>query len=169
MDDMKQYYFSRKEVAEQVAMLDKYKIDTEEYKNQGLKIISSYCKPLILTKSGISYGLDLVKKYKDGIKLNRTEMFDLYILGTEANLITGGLRTYELLSDVWGKIYKKYKPEMEYLQSYIYERVFPDGFMQGNASFTDDLNKTVKSYTDKRPALKAIFFTIDIHIMKEPK
>ena len=96
-------------------------------------------------------------------------MFDLYILGTEANLVTGANGTYELLSEVWGKIYNRYKPEVEYLQSYIYEFIFPDGFMQGNVSFTEELNKTVKNYTEKRPALKAIFFTIDIHIMKDPK
>ena len=166
---MKKYYFRKEEITEQVALLDKYELSSEEYKNQGLKIIASYCKPLILSNSGISYGLDLVKKYQSGVKLDRKEMFDLYILGTEANLVTGANGTYELLSEVWGKIYKKYKPEVEYLQSYIYEFIFPDGFMQGNASFTEELNKTVKNYTDKRPALKAIFFTIDIHIMKDPK
>lgn len=169
MDDMKSYYFSKEEIKDQVSLLDKYELSSEEYKNQGLKIIASYCKPLVLTNSGISYGLDLLKKYQRGDKLARIEMFDLYILGTEANLITGGHGTYELLSEVWGNIYNKYKPEMEYLQSYIYENLFPDGFMQGNKNFTEDLNRTVKNYTDKRPALKAIFFTIDIHIMRDPK
>lgn len=166
---MKAYYFSKDEIADQVSLLDKYELSSEEYKNQGLKIIASYCKPLVLTNSGISYGLDLLKKYQKGDKLKRTEMFDLYILGTEANLITGGNGTYELLSEIWGTIHDKYKPEMEYLQSYIYGGLFPDGFMQGNKNFTEALNKTVKDYTDKRPVLKAIFFTIDIHIMEDPK
>lgn len=169
MDDMRTYYFRREELKEQVSLLDKYEINTEEYKNQGLKIIASYCKPLILTNGGIQYGLELLKKYKSGSQLNRKELFNIYILGTEANLITGGSGTYELLSEIWGKIYKKYKPEVEYLQSFIYERIFPDGYMQGNPNFAEDLNKVVKDYTEKRPALKAIFFTIDIHIMKEPK
>ncbi len=167
MDDMSKYYFTKDQIKEQVALLDKYKTNSEEYKNLGLKIIASYCKQLILTNSGISHGLELVKKHQAGEhQLNRTELIKLYILGTEANLITGGNGTYELLSEVWGKLYNKYKPEVEYLQAYIYDILFPEGYMQGNPNYTDSLNQVVKSYTDDRPALKAIFFTIDIHIMQ---
>jgi len=167
MEDMGKYYFSKDESIDQVGLLDKYIQNSEEYKNQGLKIIASYCKPLILTNKGIEYGLELVNKYRSGLKLNRKELFDLYLIGTESNLITGGKGTYELLANTWKELYEKYKPDVEYLQSYIYEVIFPEGYMQGNPNFTEDLNKTVKNYTEERPALKAIFFTIDIHIMRE--
>jgi len=167
MDDMSKYYFSKDELLSQIKLLDKYQQNSEEYKNQGLKIIASYCKPLILTKKGIDCGLDLLAKYKSGLKLSRTELFNLYIVGTEANLITGGKGTYELLSSIWKEIQEKYNPDADYLQSYIYERIFTDGYMKGNPSYTENLNKTVKNYTSERPALRAIFFTIDIHIMRD--
>lgn len=167
MDDMSKYYFSKDELVEQVKLLDKYLQNSEEYKNQGLKIIASFCKPLILTNNGIAHGLELVNKYRSGLKLNRTELFDLYIVGTEANLITGGKGTYELLSNTWKEIWEKYKPDAEYLQSYIYDVIFLNGYMMGNPDYTEDLNKTVKNYTEGRPQLKAIFFTLDIHIMRE--
>ncbi len=170
MDDMSKYYFTKQELTSQVELLDKYETNSEEYKNLGLKIISSYCKQLILTNAGISRGLELLKQYQAGdFELERTDMFELYILGTEANLITGGNGTYELLSEIWGKIYNRYKPEVEYLQSYIYEILFPEGYMQGNPYYTEDINKVVKKYTEDRPALRAIFFTIDIHIMREKR
>jgi len=169
MEDMSKYYFAKDQIKEQVSLLDKYKTNSEEYKNLGLKIIASYCKQLVLTNAGISHGLELLKKYQAGVKLNRGDLIKLYILGTEANLVTGGNGTYELLSEVWGKLYNKYKPEVEYLQAYIYEILFPEGYMQGNPNYTDSINQVVKNYTDDRPALKAIFFTIDIHIMKEKK
>lgn len=166
MEDMSKYYFSREELVNQVELLDKYLQNSEEYKNQGLKIIASYCKPLILTNKGIEYGLELVNKYRSGLKLNRKELFDLYIIGTEANLIASGKGTYELLAKTWKELYERYKPDVDYLQSYIYEVMFIEGYMQGNPSFTEILHKTVKNYTEERPALKAIFFTIDIHIMR---
>jgi len=169
MDNMSKYYFTKEDIKSQVELLDKYKTGSEEYKNLGLKIIASYCKQLILTNAGISHGLELLKKYQAGVELNRKDLIKLYILGTEANLVTGGHGTYELLSEIWGKLYSRYKPEVEYLQAYIYEVLFPEGYMQGNPYFTEVLNKTVKSYTDDRPALKAIFFTIDIHITRERK
>src|SRR3990172_5885466 len=97
MEDMSKYYFSKGELIDQIKLLDKYIQNSEEYKNQGLKIIASYCKQLILTNKGIEHGLELINKHRSGLKLNRTELFDLYLIGTEANLITGGKGTYELL------------------------------------------------------------------------
>lgn len=167
MENMSKHYFSKEELIDQVGLLDKYIQNSEEYKNQGLKIIASYCKPLILTNKGIEYGLELVNKYKSGLKPSRKELFDLYIIGTEANLIASGKGTYELLTKTWKELYERYKPDADYLQSYIYEVIFLEGYMQGNPSFTENLSQIVKRYTEERPALKAIFFTIDIHIMRE--
>lgn len=164
---MGKFYFSKEELVDQVKLLDKYIQNSEEYKNQGLKIIASFCKPLILTNKGIEYGLELVNKYRSGLKPSRKELFDLYIVGTEANLITGGKGTYELLAKTWKELYERYKPDADYLQSYIYQVLFLEEYMQGNPSFTENLNQIVKNYTKERPALKAIFFTIDIHIMRE--
>lgn len=164
---MGKFYFSKEELVDQVKLLDKYIQNSEEYKNQGLKIIASFCKPLILTNKGIEYGLELVNKYRSGLKPSRKELFDLYIIGTEANLITGGKGTYELLAKTWKELYERYKPDADYLQSYIYQVLFLEEHMQGNPSFTENLNQIVKNYTKERPALKAIFFTIDIHIMRE--
>lgn len=167
MENMSKHYFSKEELIDQVGLLDKYIQNSEEYKNQGLKIIASYCKPLILTNKGIEYGLELVNKYRSGLKPSRKELFDLYIIGTEANIITGGKGTYELLANTWKEIWEKYRPDAEYLQAYIYDVIFLEGYMQGNPSFTKDLYKTVRNYTEERPALKAIFFTIDTEIMRE--
>lgn len=166
---MSKYYFNGDEIIDQVALLDKYETNSEEYKNQGLKIIVSYCKPLILTNAGIQKGLELLKRYENKEKLDRKELLNLYMLGPEANLVTGGKGTYELMSTIWKELYSKYKPEDEYLQSWIYEVVYPGGFLQSNPSFTKDLNHAVKTYTADRPGLRAIFFTIDIQIMRDKK
>src|SRR3972149_6359405 len=100
MDDMSKYYFDKSQLQEQVALLDRYEQKSEEYKNQGLKIIASYCKPLILTTSGITYGVELMKKWESGAELNRKELLDCYAIGPEAKLITGGKRSEEHTSEL---------------------------------------------------------------------
>ncbi len=167
MDDMKKYYFSREEVQDQIKLLDKYNSTSDEYKNQAMKIIDSYCKPLILTHSGLSRGLELMKKWNSKEKLTRKELFDLYILGPEANVVTGGNGSYETMSDIYKVINEKYRPAEDYLQAWIYETLFPDGFLQGNGNFKEDMNGVASNYINKRPGLKAIFFTLDINIMRD--
>ena len=167
MDDMNKYYFDKDEIFDQITLLDKYQTSSEEYKNQGLKIIASYCKPLILTNKGIQYGKELLTKYQNKQELTRKELFDLYILGPEANLITGGKGSYELMSGIWKDLQEKYKPEEEYLRSWIFEILHPQGYFQANENYTKELNHAVKTYTADRPGLRAIFFTVDITIMRD--
>ena len=169
MDDMSKYYFNASQLKEQIALLDKYEQNSEEYKNQGLKIIASYCKPIILTNKGITYGLELMKKWESGAELNRKELFDCYAIGTEAKLITGGTGTYAQMSDIYRKLRARYSPEQDYLQSLIYDKLYPEGFLQQNPNYAPDLNRTVENYTENRPGLRAIFFTVDIHIMRDKK
>ena len=169
MDDMSKYYFDKSQLKEQVDLLDKYVQNSEEYKNQGLKIIASYCKPLILTNSGIAYGLELIKKWESGVELTRKELFDCYAIGTEAKLITGGTGTYTQMSDIYRKLRERYNPEQDYLQSWIYDKLYPEGYLQENSNFTDMVSSAVVDYTQNRPGLRAIFFTVDIHIMRDKK
>ena len=169
MDDMSKYYFDKSQLQEQVALLDRYEQKSEEYKNQGLKIIASYCKPLILTNSGITYGLELMKKWESGAELNRKELLDCYAIGPEAKLITGGKDTYSQMADIYRRLRDRYKPDQDYLQSWIYDKLFPDGYLQQNPNFTDILSKAVEDYTQNRPSLKAIFLIVDIHIMRDKK
>lgn len=167
MDDMSRYYFNKEDIQRQIDLLDKYQTSTSEYKNQAMKIISSYCKPLILTHSGISRGLELMKKWETKQKLTRKELFDAYILAPEAKLVTGKNGAYEDLADIYKVISEKYSPAEDYLQAWIYETLFPDGYLQGNKNFNEDLNGVASNYMHKRPGLKAIFFTLDINIMRD--
>lgn len=164
---MSRYYFNKEDIQRQIDLLDKYQTNTSEYKNQAMKIISSYCKPLILTHSGISRGLELMKKWETKQKLTRKELFDAYILAPEAKLVTGKNGAYEDLADIYKVISEKYSPAEDYLQAWIYETLFPDGYLQGNKNFNEDLNGVASNYMHKRPGLKAIFFTLDINIMRD--
>jgi hypothetical protein len=164
---MSKHYFTQEEMNDQVKLLEKYLTNSEEYKTQGLKIIASYCKKLILSNKGVKRGLDLMEKWDNGEKLSRIELFDLYILGPEAKLVTGGMGVYENMSKIYKELYDRYKPEGEYLKSWIYETLYPDNYLEANPNFTKDLNQAVENYVDKRPNLRAIFFSIDIHIMRD--
>ena len=167
MDDMKKYYFDRDDIQTQITLLDKCKTTSDEYKNQAMKIIASYCKPLILTNAGIARGLELMKKWTAKEKLTRKELFDAYILAPEAKLLTGGNGAYQDMADIYKAVHERYKPAEDYLQAWIYETLFPDGYLQGNSSYKDDLNGLASNYIHKRPQLKAIFFTLDINIMRD--
>lgn len=168
MDDMSRYYFNNQDIQPQIDLLDKYETTSDEYKNQAMKIIASYCKPLILTHSGVSRGLELMKKWETKQKLTRKELFDAYILAPEAKLVTGRNGAYQDLADIYKAIHEKYNPAEDYLQAWIYETLFPDGYLQGNKNFNKDLNGVASNYIHKRPQLKAIFFTLDLNLMKDP-
>ncbi len=167
MDDMSKYYFNKEEIKSQIDLLDKYETTSDEYKNQAMKIISSYCKPLILTHSGIARGLELMKKWENKVKLTRKELFDSYILAPEAKLVTGGTGAYQDTADIYKKMSEKYKPAEDYLQAWIYENLFPDGYLQGNKNYDEELNGVASNYIHTRPQLKAIFFTLDINLMRD--
>lgn len=167
MEDMSKYYFDKSQIKEQVALLDKYEQNSEEYKNQGMKIIASYCKPLILTNKGITYGLELMKKWESEVEMTRKELFDSYTIGVEAKLVTGGSGVYNQMSDIYKKMRERYNPDQTYLQSWIYDKLYPEGYLQENPNFTEVLHQSVKDYTENRPGLRAIFFTIDIDIMRD--
>lgn len=169
MDNMNKYYLNKEEMTSHIALLDKYQSGSDEYKNQAMKIIASFCKPLILTNSGVARGLELMKKWETKQKLPRKELFDAYILAPEAKLITGGNGAYEDMSSIYKAVRERYKPEQDYLQSWIYETLFPDGYLQGNPNYQADMSGIANNYIKTRPGLRAIFFTIDLHIMKDKK
>jgi len=164
---MSKHYFNKEEMDEQIKLLEKYITNSEEYKAQGLKIITSYCKKLILSNKGVKRGLDLMKKWDNKEKLSRIELFDLYILGPEAKLVTGGIGVYEDMAEIYKELFDRYKPEGEYLKSWVYETLYPDDYLEVNSNFAKDINNTVKTYVDERPTLRAIFFNIDIDIMRD--
>lgn len=167
MDDMNKYYLSREEIQDQIKLLDKYEQNSDEYKNQAMKIIVSYCKPLILTNAGIARGLDLMKKWENKEELTRKELFDAYILSPEAKLLTGKNGAYQDMADIFKTVRERYKPAEDYLQAWIYETLFPDGYLQANPNYKEDLNGIASNYMNKRPQLRAIFFTLDINIMRD--
>ncbi len=157
---MNKHYFDREDLDTQLEILDKYTQGSDEYRTLGQKIVASFCKPLRLTEKGITFGLETYDKWKKGEEVNRKELFGLYILGAEALLLTKGANAHEITSEIYKVMYGKYKPEIAYLSKFIYEVLYPEGYLESNPNYEKHHQEGIEAYIENRPVLRTIFIDI---------
>lgn len=106
-----------------------------------MKIMYSYGKPVVLTEKGFKEGIKLYNDFKAKKKLDRIQMFKLYTIGVESGLISDEPDTYETSVEVYKELFNRYKPDMYYVQSFMIDKLLPEGYLKINDNFIKNVQE----------------------------